>query len=107
MHEIQIEVILRGLRREEGQEATRVLEEAIGYIEGQRAWLGNYGEWEAMGYPVGSGAVERAVEVVINKRMKKQGMRWKRGTADAVVALRVEVLNQAWEQAASARKLAA
>ena len=98
---------LRGLRGGEGEEGRQALEDAIEYVEGQREWLGNYGEWEAMGYAVGSGAVERAVEVVLNKRMKKQGMRWKRANADAVVALRVEVLNQAWEQAASVRRLAA
>ncbi len=39
--------------------------------------------------------------------MKKQGMRWKRANADAVVALRVEVLNQAWDAATSGQKLAA
>ncbi len=58
-------------------------------------------------YPIGSGAVEREVEVVINRRMKKQGMRWKRAPADAVVALRVEMLSQAKDEAARARKLAA
>lgn len=98
---------LRGLRGGEGQEGSRALEDAIEYIEGQRSWLGDYGWWEAQGYCVGSGAVERAVEVVLNKRMKKQGMRWKRVNAAAVVALRVELLNQAWDQAVSGRKLAA
>jgi hypothetical protein len=98
---------LRGLRGGGGEEGHRALESAIGYIEGQREWLVEYGAVEAQGYAVGSGAVERAVEVVLNKRMKKQGMRWKRVTAAAVVALRVEVLNQAWDQAVSARKLAA
>jgi hypothetical protein len=47
------------------------------------------------------------VEVVINRRMKKHGMRWKRANADAVVALRVEKLNQAWDAGATPPKLAA
>jgi hypothetical protein len=45
--------------------------------------------------------VERAVAVVIDVRMKKQGMRWKRATATAVVALRVRRINTDWEAAAA------
>ena len=75
------------------------LEEAIRYLETQRNWLGNYEQWQADGYPVGSGLVERAVAVVINMRMKKRGMRWKRTNATAVVTLRVQRINAGWEDA--------
>ncbi len=64
------------------------MEEAIRYLETQRDWLGTYAAWQEQGYPVGSSLVERAVALVINVRMKKRGMRWKRGNATAVVALR-------------------
>ena len=76
------------------------LEEAIHYLETQQDWMGNYQQWQADGYPVGSGLVERAVAVVINMRMKKRGMRWKRANATAVVALRAERINAEWEIAA-------
>jgi hypothetical protein len=69
------------------------LEEAITYLTTQRAWLGNYAAWQAAGYPVGSGLIERAVALVINRRMKRQGMRWRRGNASAVAALRVREFN--------------
>lgn len=49
------------------------LEEAIGYLDGQAEWIGNYEPWREQGYPVGSGPVEQAVAAVINLRMKKQG----------------------------------
>ncbi len=62
--------------------------------------MGNYQQWQADGYPVGSGLVERAVAVVINMRMKKRGMRWKRTNATAVVALRTERINAEWDIAA-------
>ena len=39
--------------------------------------------------------------------MKKQGMRWKRANADAVVALRAERLNQVWDGTAPVLKMAA
>jgi hypothetical protein len=69
---------------------------AITYLENQRGWIGSYEQWHKMGYPVGSGMIERAVAVVINRRMKKRGMRWCRPNATAVVALRTDVLNDDW-----------
>lgn len=98
---------LRALRPCVNQPPISVLAASISDVASQRAWIGNYEAWVAAGYPSGSGGVEREVEVVINRRMKKQGMRWKRANADAVVALRVELLNQAWEDGAGAPKLAA
>jgi hypothetical protein len=55
-------------------------------LQTQRDWIGNSQDWQEQGYPVGSGLVERAVAVVINMRMKKRDMRWKRANATAVVA---------------------
>jgi hypothetical protein len=40
--------------------------------------------------------IERAVALVINRRMKKRGMRWCRSNATAIVALRVDLLNDDW-----------
>lgn len=76
------------------------VEAALRYLETQQDWLGNYARWQEQGYPVGSGLVERAVALVINVRMKKRGMRWKRDNATAVVALRVQRINTDWDAAA-------
>jgi hypothetical protein len=43
---------------------------------------------------------ERAEARVINLRMKKRGMRWKRAAASAVLALRDQRINAEWESAA-------
>lgn len=83
------------------------LEETIDYLASQRDWLGDYAAWQAAGYPIGSGMIERAVAVVINWRMKDRGMRWTRTSASAMVALRVESLNQDWDEAMSGLELAA
>jgi hypothetical protein len=83
------------------------LEEAITYVDNQREWIGDYQQWQEAGYPVGSGLVERGVAVVINPRMKRRGMRWKRANATAVVALRGHMLNTAWEKASTKRRAAA
>jgi hypothetical protein len=90
----------------EGREPIAALEEAIGYIQGQRTWLGDYSQWQAEGFSVGSGLVERAVALVINWRMKKRGMRWCRPNADAVVALRTCRLNDDWDEYVAAHPAA-
>jgi hypothetical protein len=87
---------LDALRPAAPAEPVAVLEDTLRYVEGQRRWLGDYAAWQRAGYPIGSGCIERAVAVVINWRMKKRGMRWRRPNADALVALRVRELNAAW-----------
>jgi hypothetical protein len=77
-------------------EPLEIIKKAITYLEHQRPWIGSYEHWRKLGYPVGSGMIERAVSVVINRRMKKRGMRWKRPNATAVVALRTDLLNEDW-----------
>ena len=77
-------------------EAGETIQQAIIYLENQRPWIGSYEHWRKQGYPVGSGMIERAVAVVINRRMKKRGMRWCRPNATAVVALRTDLLNEDW-----------
>lgn len=91
---------LQSLRPSQG-EVPAAFESAIQYVQTQHDWIGNYQGWKEQGYPVGSGLVERAVAVVINVRMKKRGMRWKRANATAVVALRVQRINSAWDAAAA------
>lgn len=81
-------------------EAPSAFENALQYLRTQRDWMGDYSSWQEQGYPVGSGLVERAVAVVINTRMKKRGMRWKRANATAIVALRVQRINSDWETGA-------
>ena len=41
--------------------------------------------------------LSRIVAVVIDRRMKKQGMSWLRHNATAVVTLRADFLNEEWE----------
>ncbi|GHO49679.1 transposase [Ktedonospora formicarum] len=79
------------------------LRQAIIYLDKQRDWIGSYEHWKQKGYPVGSGIIERAVSLVINRRMKRRGMRWLRAHATAVVALRVDMLNHDWQLPVPAR----
>src|SRR5579885_428246 len=68
---------LEALRPGPLEAAVEALEAALTYLEHQRAWIGDYQHWRDLGYPVGSGLVERAVALIINRRLKRQGMRWR------------------------------
>ena len=87
---------LFSLRPDPTEEPVQTLDDAISYLHNHRAWIGNYQAWTDLHYPVGSGMVEREVEIVINRRLKRQGMRWLRANADALVALRVRTINSTW-----------
>jgi hypothetical protein len=87
---------LRDLGAGLSAEPLETIQKAITYLEHQRPWIGSYEHWRKLGYPVGSGMIERAVALVINRRMKKRGMRWCRPNATAVVALRTDLLNDDW-----------
>jgi len=77
-------------------EPLEAIKKAITYLEHQRPWIGSYEHWRKLGSPVGSGMIERAVAIVINRRMKKRGMRWCRPNATAIVDLRTDLLNEDW-----------
>lgn len=96
--------ILVGLR---GCEKVSALEGAIEYLHNQRDWIGDYEQWKQQGYAVGSGLVERQVELVINRRLKRRGMRWLRTNAEAVLALRLHQLNADWHDTSAPLTLAA
>ena len=53
----------------------------------------------AAGERIGSGGIEKGVDVVVNRRLKgRRGMRWWRVRSEGVVALRVALLNDTWDQ---------
>ena len=59
----------------------------------------DYAARRAAGERLGSGAVEKGVDLVANRRLKgKRGMRWWRARADGITALRVALLNHEWDQ---------
>ena len=77
------------------------LDDALTSLRTQRDWIGDYGAWQAAGEPGGRGLVEREVALVIDRRLKRQGMRRRRANAAALVALRVRTINVTWDQRAA------
>ncbi len=52
-----------------------------------------YDEYRAAGYPIGSGLVEGRCKLIIGKRFKGNGMRWKRADNEAVLDARLAFFN--------------
>jgi hypothetical protein len=68
------------------------------YLGHQAARIPNYAARREAGETIGSGAVEKGIDVVVNRRLKgRRGMRWWRTRADGVVALRLATLNDEWD----------
>ena len=57
-----------------------------------------YPQFRQAGYPIGSGSVESACKLVMQARMKQAGMRWSRQGAQAMLALRSQLLSERWDE---------
>ena len=71
-----------------------------GYLANQREWIVDAEMLLAQGEIVGSGGIEKGVDLVLNRRFKgRRGMRWWRANANAIVTLRTHILNRQAEAA--------
>jgi hypothetical protein len=75
------------------------LGEFTGYVQNHAGRIPDYAARQKAGRTIGSGAVEKGVDIVVNRRLKgRRGMRWWRERASGVIALRLAILNDEWEQ---------
>jgi hypothetical protein len=86
---------LRDLHRQHPDQ--EVLAENLTYLEKREAQL-HYPEFQAQGWPIGSGVVESANKVVVEARLKGAGKHWARAHVNPMVALRTLVCNDRWEE---------
>jgi len=69
----------------------------IEYLDKHEAHL-RYDWFRYRGHPLGSGAVESAIRRVVNLRLKGNGIYWREGNAEAMLALRAAALTGRWEE---------
>jgi hypothetical protein len=75
------------------------LTEFAGYLTTLAPAIPTYAARRAAGARIGSGGVEKGVDVVVNRRLKgRRGMRWWRDQVEGLVALRVALLNDTWDR---------
>lgn len=71
--------------------------QAIGYLERRKEMI-DYPHFRKEGIPIGSGMVESGHRVVMHRRMKQAGMRWKTDNINPMLALRMALCNQRWDE---------
>lgn len=79
-------------------DARVVQTQVIGYLTKRRAQL-QYDQFQAAGYPIGSGMVESANKLVVEARLKGSGMHWAPTNVTPMLALRGILCSHRWEQA--------
>jgi hypothetical protein len=71
---------------------------ALAYLEKRTAMM-NYPQFQAAGWPLGSGSVESANKLVIEARLKGSGMHWARAHVNPMLILRGAVCGDLWNDA--------
>ena len=69
----------------------------LAYLEKRAAQM-DYPQFQAAGWPIGSGMVESANKLVVEDRLKGSGMHWERSHVDPMLALRNIVANDRWDE---------
>ena len=78
--------------------AAAVRDRTLAYFTKRLAQV-RYAEFQAAGYPIGSGSTESANKVVVEARLKGSGMHWARPHVDPLVALRTAACANRWHEA--------
>lgn len=93
-----VEAVIAALRAEAGKPGGNAAAEEIHYFETNKERM-RYGRFRANGYPIGSGTVESACKRLIAARIRESGMIWTQQGAQAILALRAELLSDRWDEA--------
>jgi hypothetical protein len=79
-------------------EAVAAQTEAVAYLSA-RIEQARYAQFLAVGYPIGSGAVESANKLVVEARLKRAGMHWAIAHVNPMLALRTVACSDRWAEA--------
>jgi len=73
-------------------------QELIGYLEKHQPEIINYNRRSRAGKTIGSGQVEKGVDLTVGSRQKHRGMSWRPKGSKALCLLKVAELNGKWQQ---------
>jgi len=76
--------------------AREVVRTTLGYYRSHRRRM-RYRAFRAKGYFIGSGVVESGCKHLVGARLKQAGMRWTPEGAQAILQLRLAMLNDRWD----------
>ena len=86
-----LETQVKPRREDKWQELTR-------YLAKHKAEIVNYNRRSRAGKVVGSGRMEKGVDLTIGRRQKKKGISWRPRGSRALAVLKVIELNNRWNQ---------
>lgn len=92
----KVAIAIEYLHKQVKTKKQEVLKELINYLSKHQSEIINYQRRQKAGKPIGSGRVEKAVDLVVGHRQKKKGMSWSAKGSQALAVLRVAELNRQW-----------
>jgi hypothetical protein len=93
-----VEAVITALKAEAERPKGEAAADEIHYFETNKERM-RYDQFRAAGYPIGSGTVESACKRLIAARIRESGMIWTQRGAQAILALRAELLSDRWDEA--------
>ncbi len=69
----------------------------LAYLEKRKQQM-QYHQFQAQGWPIGSGIVESANKLVVEARLKGSGMHWAEGHVNALLAIRNIICSDRWKE---------
>lgn len=79
------------------------IQEQVIYLQKRRALM-DYPTYQQQGWPIGSGSVESGHKLVMQARLKGPGMHWKPEHVNPMLAVRLALLNERWQEAWQAQR---
>jgi hypothetical protein len=89
--------VIMHLERLERRWPLPTIGEALRYFHKRRTQM-NYPQFQAQGWPIGSGMVESANKVVMQARLKGAGMHWEPTNVNPMLAVRGVICNDRWKE---------
>jgi hypothetical protein len=74
------------------------IQEQVTYLQKRRDLM-EYPTYQQQGWPIGSGSVESGHKLVMQARLKGPGMHWRPEHVNPMLAVRLALLNERWEEA--------
>lgn len=84
----------------EQQTQVKAITDCIRYYENNIERM-DYGKYRKMGLDIGSGAIESAHRIIVQKRMKQSGMHWGKDNVQSIISLRSKYLSGQWGEIVS------
>jgi hypothetical protein len=79
------------------EQAAAVRDQTVAYFAKRWGQI-QYAQFQAQGYPIGSGAVESANKLVVEARLKGSGMHWAPQNINPLLALRNAACSDRWDE---------